>query len=265
MKTKTALVTGGSKGIGRALSEMLIDQGMVVYSVSRSSDRSIDHENFHPIPLDLSDLGALQRFLTDFTAENQVPDLLVNNAGYGAFFEWAKFSDQDLLNQTQVLFTAPSLLCKAFAPLMAERKSGVIVNLSSLVVLFPLPYMPIYNAAKSALSSLTHSLMLEYDEFPRFIDFRLGDVRTSFNRSSLKQSSKDQSARMKSAWMQIERQLQDSPKPEVAAKKILKSINGGQKGVVYGGCFFQAKIAPLAERLLAKSLTRKVLRKRYFY
>ena len=89
---------------------------------------------------------------------------------------------------------------------MAERKSVVIVNLSSLAVLFPLPYMPIYNAAKSALSSLTHSLMLEYDEFPRFIDFRLGDVRTSFNRSSLKQSSKDQSARMKSAWMQIERQ-----------------------------------------------------------
>ena len=55
------------------------------------------------------------------------------------------------------------------------------------------------------------------------------------------------------------------PKPEVAAKKILKSINGGQKGVVYGGGFFQAKIAPLAERLLPKSLTRKVLRKRYFY
>ena len=129
---------------------MLIDQGMVVYSVSRSSDRGIDHENFHPIPLDLSYLGALQRFLTDFTAENQVPDLLINNAGYGAFFEWAKFSDQDLLNQTQVLFTAPSLLCKAFAPLMAERKSGVIVNLSSLAVLFPLPYMPIYNAAKSS-------------------------------------------------------------------------------------------------------------------
>lgn len=264
MNIKTALVTGGSRGIGKGLSERLLDQGVVVYSVSRSSDQGISHQNFHPIQLDLSDLSAVQGFLLDFPSKQEIPDLLINNAGYGAFFEWARFSDQDLLDQAQVLFTSPALFCKAFAPAMAERKSGVILNLSSLAVLYPLPFMPIYNAAKSALSSLTHSLMLEYETIPRLIDFRMGDVRTSFNQSSLKQTVEAQTDRMKVAWDQIEKQLQDSPDAEVATKQVIHAIFKGKKGTVYGGGFFQAKISPIADRIFSKSLIRKVLHKRYF-
>ena len=264
MIIKTALVTGGSRGIGKGLSERLLDQGIVVYSVSRSTDQGVSHQNFHPIQLDLSDLSAVQDFLSDFPSKHEIPDLVINNAGYGAFFEWARFSDQDLLDQTQVLFTAPALFCKAFAPAMAERKSGIILNLSSLAVLYPLPYMPIYNAAKSALSSLTHSLMLEYEAFPRLIDFRMGDIRTSFNQSSLKQTGEAQTDRMKLAWDQIEKQLQDSPDAEVATKQVIHAIFKGKKGTVYGGGFFQAKISPIADRILSKSLIRKILHKRYF-
>ena len=264
MNIKTALVTGGSRGIGKGLSERLLDQGIVVYSVSRSIDQGISHQNFHPIQLDLSDLSAVQDFLLDFPSKQEIPDLLINNAGYGAFFEWARFSDQDLLDQTQVLFTAPALFCKAFAPAMAERKSGVILNLSSLAVLYPLPYMPIYNAAKSALSSLTHSLMLEYDAFPRLIDFRMGDVKTSFNQSSLKQTVGTQTDKMKVAWDQIEKQLQDSPEPNIAAGQIIAAIFSGKRGTIYGGSFFQGRLAPFFAKLLPQNIISKILKDRYF-
>ena len=59
---------------------------------------------------------------------------------------------------------------------MEDRGSGTIVNITSLATLFPLPYMPIYNAGKSALSSFTQSMELE-SRTVKWIDFRLGDVR----------------------------------------------------------------------------------------
>ena len=264
MTIKTAMITGGSRGIGKELSKILLNRGFKVFSIARSTNHGIDHENYVEIRLDLSDQDAVKCFLSDFFSEHEVPDVLINNAGYGAFFEWAKFSVKDLNNQMQVLFTSPALFCRKFAPLMAKKKSGTIINLSSLAVLYPLPFMPIYNAAKSALSSLTQTLILEYNNHPKFIDFRMGDIKTSFNQSSLKQQIDGQNKKMKSAWLQIEKQLNHSPSPGVAAEQLISALDKGKAGIIYGGGFFQARIAPKLFSLLGQYLLMRILRRRYF-
>ena len=263
MKVKTAWVTGGSKGIGKSICQKLLENGTTVYSISRSLGHEISHPKYNEIQLDLADMVAVKHFLTEFTSKNEIPDLLVNNAGYGAFFDWEKFPDQELIDQMQVLFTTPALFCKKFAPLMAQRESGTIVNLSSLAVLYPLPFMPIYNSGKAALSSLTQSLALQYKDGPKFIDFRMGDIKTAFNDSCIKQSEFNDNRYMKSAWKQIERQLHGSPKPDVAADQILSAVYSSKEGTIYGGGFFQSWIAPFLYNFINSRMVNKILRKRY--
>ncbi len=262
MKKKTAIVTGGSSGIGLAICERLLAEGMEVYAISRNPNQS-EHKLFHPVQSDLSDLESVSRFSNSFVNENGAPDLLINNAGYGAFYEWKEFPDEEIKRQLSVLFSAPVLLCKTFAPLMQVSGKGAIVNITSLATLFPLPFMPLYNAGKSGLSSFTQSLMLEYPEYPKLIDYRLGDVRTSFNQSAPKQNESKQTEFMKKAWRKIESQLDDSPLPSSAVIRIMEVLRKKRSGVFYGGGFFQSRVSPLIYRVMPFSLLQFVLKVRY--
>ena len=262
MKLKKALVTGGTSGIGLALCEKLLAMDYEVYSVSRNPNKIKSRTNFHLLSLDLSDLDSVSRFGDKFIEQYGIPDLVINNAGYGAFYEWKEFPRTEIEKQISVLFTAPILLCKSFAPLMESEKKGTIINITSLATLYPLPYMTLYNSCKSALSSFTKSMMLEYKTL-KWIDFRLGDIRTSFNKSAPKQAEDSQSDSMKRAWTQIEKQLNESPLPQVAAKQILRSLKKGRVGTIYGGGFFQAHLAPFLYRFLQNKLLYKILIHRY--
>ena len=262
MKIKKALVTGGTSGIGLAICEELLQLGVEVYSVSRNPKKIEPQTNFHQLSLDLSDLNSVSQFGDEFIDQYGTPDLLINNAGYGAFYEWKEFPREEIEKQISVLLTAPVLLCKSFASEMEKIEQSTIVNITSLATLYPLPYMPLYNACKSGLSSFTQSMMLEYKTL-KWIDFRLGDIRTSFNKSAPKQAEESQSDSMKRAWKQIEKQLDESPLPQVAAKQILRSLKKGSDGTIYGGGFFQARLAPFFESLLTNLMVREILKFRY--
>ena len=145
---------------------------------------------------------------------------------------------------------------------MAER-GGVIINISSLAVLYPLPFMPLYNAGKSALSAFTQSMILEANNKLRWIDFRLGDISTGFNQSAPKQELKDQNRSMRNAWNQIEKQLDESPDAVFAASQIIRTVDRGSAGTVYGGGFFQARISPLLRIFLGNRVLDWILRLRY--
>jgi len=248
MSKRIALVTGGSKGIGRELCLRLKDDGYQVFSASRSKSLPLGMDGITQISVDFSNSQETRSFAENFMADFGAPVVLINNAGYGAFYEWAEFPEEEITHQIQVLFSSPVELCRIFAPIMAEQGSGVILNLSSLATHYPLPYMPMYNAGKSALSSFTESMMLEYQDFPKFIDFRMGDVRTGFNQSANRQENLIQS--MKSAWDQIENQLNESISVDSAVSQILTRIRNGKSGIFFGGTLFHRTVLPLAHRLL---------------
>ena len=160
--------------------------------------RKILDLKFHCLDLTLSKNSI--NFAEDFLEKVGIPDVLINNAGTGAFYDWENFPVKEIEKQINLLFTTPVYLSRVFAPLMAEKKSGVIVNISSLATLFPLPFMPMYNASKSALSSFSQSLMLEYSEYPKIIDAKFGDFKSEFNKSSSKQRKHQSSSKSQKAW-----------------------------------------------------------------
>ena len=260
---KTALITGATSGLGLAFSEMLAGEGVKVVSVSRKPDLLPKMEGLTGVSLDLSDMSAVLDFAEGYLREPGVPDLLVNNAGYGAFFEWSQFPEEEITRQIDVLFSAPISLCRAFAPKMADRGSGGIVNISSIAGMFPLPYMPLYNASKAGLSSFSASLTLEYQSVPFVTDFRLGDFRTNFNKSASKGANVQADSAQARAWSQVGRQLDSSPDPIVASRALRRVLRLRQGGIVYSGGFFQARIAPLLFRLAPSGILRTVLR--YWY
>mgnify|MGYP005637712261 FL=1 len=260
---RTALITGGTSGLGLAFSKMLAGEGVKVVSVSRNPDLLPKVEGLTGVSLDLANMASVRDFVEGYLREPGAPDLLVNNAGYGAFSEWGKFPEEEIARQIDVLLAAPIRLCRAFAPKMAERGSGGIVNVSSIAGMFPLPYMPLYNAAKAGLSAFSASLALEYRDVPFVTDFRLGDFRTNFNEAVKKESVLKNDSRQSKAWAQIEKQLDSSPDPIVAARALHRILLRRQGGVVYSGGFFQARLAPLLSRLAPSSFLRTILR--YWY
>ncbi len=258
MNKRIALVTGGSRGIGRSLCQKLAGEGYQVFSASRSECLPDDMDGITQISVDFSSPEQSRSFPEKFIDQYGVPDLLVNNAGYGAFYEWGGFPETEITKQIEVLFSAPVRLCRVFAPAMQKEGRGLILNLSSLATLYPLPFMPLYNAGKSALSSFTESMMLEYPKFPRFIDFRMGDVRTDFNRSTSKTTNFQDST--KNAWAQIEKQLNASITPKVAVGQIYNRIKKGESGTFYGGTWFHCLILPLLYRFLPFSFKLLLIR-----
>ncbi|MBU61460.1 MAG: short-chain dehydrogenase [Opitutae bacterium] len=260
---RTALITGGTSGLGLAFSKMLAGEGVKVVSVSRNPDLLPKVKGLTGVSLDLANMASVRDFVEGYLTSPGVPDLLVNNAGYGVFSDWGKFPENEITRQIDVLLAAPILLSRAFAPKMVDRGSGGIVNLSSIAGIFPLPYMPLYNAAKAGLSAFSASLALEYEEVPFVTDFRLGDFRTNFNEAVIKKSVRGNDCRQVQAWSQIEKQLDSSPEPIVAARALHRILLRRQGGVIYSGGFFQARVAPLLFRLAPSGFLRTVLR--YWY
>ena len=264
MKLQKILITGGSRGIGKELVNLYLKQGCEVHIVARNLKEEIKTPNLKFHSFDLSQTREVNDFARAFIKNNGVPDLLINNAGAGAFFEWGTFPEEEIQRQINLLFTSPILMCRIFAPEMAKRERGKIVNITSLALFYPLPFMPMYNSCKSALSSFTRSMMVEYQCHPVFIDAVLGDVRTEFNEKTSKTMLEDWTRDMKSAWLKIEKQLNDSPAPNLVAKRLILKIAKCNGGVIYEGGFIHRNIYSFLSRFLPNSLKNKILQKRYF-
>ena len=178
-------------------------------------------------------------------------------------YAWEEFPAEEIIAQINLMFLTPVILCREVVPLMVKKDNGVILNISSLATIFPLPFMPLYNASKSALSSYTRSMMLEFKNNPVFIDLILGDVRTKFNDNLSRQKDVSMSKRMISAWSQIQEQLNNSPTPGIIASKIVKLVkNEKQEFFMKEVCFI--KVSSFLGKLLSFHLTIKLLQIRYF-
>lgn len=265
---RTAFVTGASTGLGRAFAEMLLAEGVRTWGTSRDPRRLAEIHQAHPklftpVRLDLCDVVQAESVFLDMDRAAGGFDLLVNNAGYGVFAEFSAIDFAAWQKQIEVMLLAPARLSHAALRGMLARQRGALVNISSLATEFPLPFQAAYNIAKSGLSALNESLMIETTGTNiAVIDFRPGDYRTDFDGSVLRPQP-NPSPRLARSWSMFERLMASGPPPAHAAESLRRALLCQRSGTVRTGRFFQATLAPLLARLGSLDLKRKI-QARYF-
>ena len=160
---KIALVTGGTKGAGRAIAERLLKAGATVIVTARNAPEK-ENSNLHFIASDLSKTEGAQNVVSEVLTNYGRLDILINNLGgsstpAGGF---AALSDADWESTLQANLLAPIRLDKGFLPQMIDRKTGVIIHIASIQGKLPLydSTLP-YAAAKAALRNYSKSLSNE--------------------------------------------------------------------------------------------------------
>ena len=167
---KTAVVTGSTKGIGRAIAEALVREGMNVCVSARHADeveRAV-------VELGNAGEGRVAGAVCDVRVEEEVQalfahavaefggvDVLVNNAGIGLFGRVDEMSSADFRAVLETNLFGVFYCCRAAIPVMKERGGGYIINISSLAGANPHPQMAAYNASKFALNGFSEALMQE--------------------------------------------------------------------------------------------------------
>jgi short-subunit dehydrogenase len=169
MESKTALITGASGGIGYELAKLFANDHYDLVLVARSGDKlkEIAAElqsagiSVKTVAMDLTADRAAKILFDHLEGEAAVIDVLVNNAGFGSFGEFAGIAEEDVLGQIQLNITALSHLTRLFLPGMLARRRGKIMNVASTAAFQPGPLMAVYYATKAYVLSFSEALANE--------------------------------------------------------------------------------------------------------
>ncbi len=260
---RTAFVTGASTGLGRAFTEMLLAEGVQVWGTSREVSRLAglgagSGGAFRAVALDLGDAAATERAFRAAEAAAGGFDLLINNAGFGLFAEFAAADFADSREQLEVMLVQPARLCHLALPGMTARGRGAIVNISSLAAEFPLPFQAAYNMAKAGLTALSESLLIECAGTGVVVlDVRPGDYRTGLE-DAVRRPRGVPSPRLQRAWDTFTRLMRAGPPPEHAAAALRQALLRGRPGTLRTGLWFQAVAGPFLARFGSLPLRRRI-------
>jgi len=251
---KTAFVTGASRGLGKAFTEMLIAEGVQVWGTAREIGRLeplAKHAVFTAVALDLHDGARAEAVFAQAAAQAGGFDLVINNAGYGIFADALEAGAEGWHGQIEDMLQTTLRLGRLALRDMRTRNRGCLVNVSSLAVEFPIPYMSGYNVAKAGLSAWSESIGYELEGTGvRVIDLRPGDFRTDFNRAAERAERGEGKLKMQKVWARLEATLETSPLPECAAADLRRALLRRHRGVLRSGSFFQARLAPFLMRFV---------------
>jgi NAD(P)-dependent dehydrogenase (short-subunit alcohol dehydrogenase family) len=160
---KTVLITGCSSGFGLETARLFLERDWNVVATMRTPREDVlpASKNLRLIALDVTDADSIRK-----AVEAAGPiDVLVNNAGIGVLnaLEGVSMDAAREVFETNTLGTIA--MTQAVLPQFRQRKSGVIVNVTSTVTLRPLPLLSVYTGSKAAVNAFTESLALELEQF----------------------------------------------------------------------------------------------------
>ena len=193
LQGKVALVTGATRGLGRAIAAALLGAGATVVLNGSNRERLAETarqfavEGFPAVEFacDLSDAAQVAQLAEFVLCEQPRIDVLVNNAGVTFTHELFDYPDESWQRTFQVNLEAPFHLTRRLAPRMKEQGGGSIINITSIGAELGLPNNPAYVAAKGALKQLTRSLALDLGPYGiRVNNLGPGYFHTDMNRFS---------------------------------------------------------------------------------
>jgi uncharacterized protein len=168
--SQTALITGASGGIGYELAKFFARDHYNLVLVARSADKlqqlatNLQSQfaiTAKTVPLDLEAAPAAKFLFDQLQREGIAVEILVNNAGFGAFGEFAQMPEEEILGQIHLNVTALTHLTRLFLPPMLARHAGKVMNVASTAAFQPGPLMAVYYATKAYVLSFSEALANE--------------------------------------------------------------------------------------------------------
>jgi short-subunit dehydrogenase len=247
--TKIVLITGATAGIGRETALYLANQGHHVIASGRKVAELDKLRTEFGTPAQ----GKLDTLVLDVTSAESIAnavrevatltgghgvDVLVNNAGFGVLGPSAEISDAEMRRQYETNVFGLMAVTRAFLTRMLERKSGRIINVSSVGGRLTLPYFGVYNSTKYAVESLSDAL--RYELRPFGIDVSLiepGVIRTNFESTAVTNLRSMQHGAYAAALGKYEEMAKTADRfasnPIVIAKAIGRAVNARRPAARY--------------------------------
>lgn len=154
----TAVVTGSSSGIGKAIAQMLLDEGYSVIGISRRTGE-INHPSFRHRGCDLRSADAIEGIKKDLLETEDIT-LLINAAGFGRFEPHEELNPAIITDMIALNLTAPILLTNLLLRPLKETQ-GTIINITSIEATRSSKFSALYTATKSGLRAFGQSLFEE--------------------------------------------------------------------------------------------------------
>ncbi|MEU6621527.1 oxidoreductase [Streptomyces litmocidini] len=244
---KTALVTGASSGIGEATALKLIALGYTVYGAARRTDRlrKLAERGVRPLAMDVTDDDSMRSGVDRIVSETGRIDVLVNNAGYGSYGAVEDVPQEEARRQFDVNVFGAVRLTQMVLPHMRARRSGTVVNVTSMGGKIHTPLGGWYHGTKFALEALSDCLRMEVRPFGiDVVVIEPGGIRTEWSgiaADHLEKSSAggaySRQAEAVAASMRSEAMVRRMSPPSVIADAVGKAVTARRPRTRYATGF----------------------------
>ena len=257
-----ALVTGASKGIGRAIALALSQAGYAVIGTSRNPSalpRDEFRERIQWKPLDLSCEDSILKLLEDLPPL----DILVNNAGSSQMGPIEEVPVDKMKALYQVVFFGPAKIIQGVLPAMRSRGQGIIINITSLAGLLPVPFAAVYASAKSALNVLSFGLRQEVAVHGiHVVALAPSYMHTGIQQETLCLPHSPYKANLDQAKETRDRGIERGGAPDAVARRVLQILRSHAPKPFYVAGPYASILCGL-HRLLPAAWLEQILRNRF--
>jgi len=242
---KVILVTGASSGMGKEFVKTLLSDGHIVYGAARRLEKMVDIEKIGAkiLSLDVTNEESMIKGVGTIIKNEGRIDILINSAGFGLQGAMEDVPMDNARYQFEVNVFGLSRLVQLVLPHMREKRSGTIINISSVAGKVPSPMAGWYHASKHALEALSDSLRMEVRQFGiNVIIIEPGSVKSEWGNIAM-----DSALRMsgKGVYQTMAKNYVDSVKamdpkasdPEVITRLVQKAIRSKSPKTRYVGGF----------------------------
>ena len=257
---KTVLITGSSTGIGRASVLLFLEKGWNVSATMRSPEKSTlpIHENLLVTKLDVTDSQSIDLALQETYKKFGSLDVIVNNAGYGLTGPFEGTSEEQIKKQFDTNVFGLMNVCRKALSFWREKKTkATLINISSMVGRFSVPFFSLYNTTKWAVDGFSESLQYE----ARAIGVRVkivgpGSIKTDF-KNAMETSDNSAPNEYQSSLKSLRNKLQVSDHtaadPLCVAKVIYRAASTSSNKLRYTAGV-DAKILTFLKRFLPENI-----------
>jgi NAD(P)-dependent dehydrogenase (short-subunit alcohol dehydrogenase family) len=270
-KNKVILVTGASSGLGLAVSEHLSAAGYIVYAGARSfKDMPYNkNDSLKRVYFDVTDQDTIDTLVKSIVSYESKIDVLINCAAVIVLgsVEDTSIEEYEKVFRTNIVGTIR--MCRAVLPHMRARRSGLIINFSSIMGLLAIPFQSAYSSSKFAIEGFTEALSLETRNFGINVtmveptDHKSGSQKYRLHAALADSDDSVYRDLFKKVVSKIEYDESHGSEPEKLARLVEKIIRCRKPKLRYKAGKFDQKLSTVLKRILPGRMFERIISSYY--